>query len=214
VSILAWDTATAATSVAIGAVELRHDPRPDERPGHARELLALVERVVAAGGGWTAVDRIAVGTGPGSFTGLRIGVAAARATALARGLPLVGVSSLRALACAGEPDLVLGVLDARRGEAFAAAWRDGEPVLAPAALAPAALAAAVAALPDRPLAVGDGAVRYRAELEDAGARVPEDGSPLHRVSARAVARLGAEAPAGRLEDVLPEYIRRPDAVPR
>jgi tRNA threonylcarbamoyladenosine biosynthesis protein TsaB len=216
-NVLAWDTATPATTVALGDVELRHDPAPGARPGHAGELLPLVERVVSgADGGWGAVDRIAVGTGPGSFTGLRIGVAAARALALARSLPLVGVSSLHALASAAgrDAELVLGVLDARRGEAFVAGWRAGEPVLAPAALEPGALAAAVAALPAAPLAVGDGAVRYRAALERAGALVPEDGAPLHGLSAREVARLGADASAGNLEDVVPEYIRSPDAVPR
>jgi tRNA threonylcarbamoyladenosine biosynthesis protein TsaB len=215
-SVLAWDTATPATAVALGDAELRHDPAPGARPGHAAELLPLVDRLIAAAeGGWGAVERIAVGTGPGSFTGLRIGVAAARALALARRVPLVGVSSLRALAEAaeGEAALVLAVIDARRGEGFAAGWRAGEPVLAPAALGPDELAAAAAGLP-APLAVGDGALRFRDVLERAGARVPADDASLHRLSARAVARLGAAAAPGDLAEVLPQYIRSPDAAPR
>jgi tRNA threonylcarbamoyladenosine biosynthesis protein TsaB len=61
------------------------------------------------------------------------------------------------------------------------------------------------------MAVGDGAVAFRGVLEPAGAAIPADGSPLHRVSALALARLGAAAPAARVEDVVPEYLRLPDA---
>ena len=94
------DTATPATAVAVWApdgteVERRDDPGPGERPAHAARLLALVDEVVP---GWDAIERIAVGIGPGGFTGLRIGIATARALAQARDLPLVGVSSLAALA--------------------------------------------------------------------------------------------------------------------
>jgi tRNA threonylcarbamoyladenosine biosynthesis protein TsaB len=93
---------------------------------------------------------------------------------------------------------------------FAAAWRDGAPLLAPAALPPAALAAR---LPAGTLAVGDGAVRFREELERAGAAVPADGSPAHRLSALAVARLAqGREPADR-DALLPDYRREPDAVP-
>jgi tRNA threonylcarbamoyladenosine biosynthesis protein TsaB len=106
--------------------------------------------------------------------------------------------------------VVAAVIDARRGEVFAAAWRDGERVLAPVALAPAALAAR---LTPGTLAVGDGAVRFREELERAGAAVPPDGSPAHRVSALEVCRLGARgAPADR-DTLLPDYRREPDAKP-
>jgi hypothetical protein len=61
-----------------------------------------------------------------------------------------------------------------------------------------------------PLAVGDGAVLYRDAFERAGARVPEDGSPLHRIGAAALCEIGARAPAG-VGPVLPDYLRRPDA---
>jgi len=143
-------------------------------------------------------------------------VSTARALAQARDLPLVGVSTLRTLAAGAreampEAHLVLAVLDARRGEAFAAAWDSAEEVLAPAAHAPEALAEAAVRLPGTPLAVGDGAVKFRSTLERAGAAIPADGSPLHRVAARHLCRLAAGAQAGSREAVLPEYLRLPDA---
>jgi tRNA threonylcarbamoyladenosine biosynthesis protein TsaB len=207
--ILGLDTATPATTVAAWApdgtaVERRHDPAPGERPGHAAQLLGLVEEVLAEAGGWDRVERIAVGVGPGGFTGLRLGIATARALAQARDLRVVPVSTLAALT--GSDPAYVGVIDARRGEVFAAA----EGLLEPVALTPAALAARI---PAGALAVGDGAVRFRAELERAGATVPADDSPLHRVSALQVCRLGAAGePAGR-DALLPDYRREPDASP-
>ena len=131
--VLGLDTATTATVAGVldasgTVVEVRDDPEPGVRPAHANRLLAAAEEALErAGLGWDEVERIAVGVGPGSFTGLRIGIATARALAQARGLPLVAVSSLEALARgAGTRELVLAVLDARRGEAFAAAWRGGD----------------------------------------------------------------------------------------
>ena len=105
------------------------------------------------------------------------------------------------------------MLDARRQEVFAAAWAAGRPVLAPAALAPQALAERLAAL-ERPVqAVGDGAVRFRQELAEAGVAVPADGSSAHRMTAAALCRLGAAGePAGR-DRLLPDYRREPDAQP-
>jgi tRNA threonylcarbamoyladenosine biosynthesis protein TsaB len=224
VRLLGWDTATRATAVAAldtehGLVaEERDDPPPGQRPAHAAALLPAAEAVLQrAGWDWGDLDRLAVGVGPGSFTGLRIGLAAARGAALARGLELAGVSSLRALAAAAEAEaeLVLAVLDARRGEVFAAGWRDGaEVVIAPAALAPAALAERVRTLPGRPLAVGDGAVAFRPDMHAAGAVVPEDASPLHRVRAEWICRLGAGAGGVDPATVLPDYLRPPDATPR
>jgi tRNA threonylcarbamoyladenosine biosynthesis protein TsaB len=103
---------------------------------------------------------------------------------------------------------VLAVLDARRGEAFAAAYDGDAELAAPAAMAPPMLANLVRA--GRP-AVGDGAVRFRDVLEPPGARVPEDGSPLHRVSALALAGLGLTAPVQGPGSVVPQYLRLPDA---
>jgi tRNA threonylcarbamoyladenosine biosynthesis protein TsaB len=212
--ILGFDTATAATAVAVWApsgpgVERRDDPPPGERPSHARLLVLIEEALGEAGRGWDEVERIAVGVGPGGFTGLRLGIATARALAQARNLPLAGVSSLEALAARagdeGRP--VVAVIDARRGEVFAASPE----AFGPIALEPAALAARVQ---PGSLAVGDGAVRFRDELERAGAVIPVDGSELHRVSALWVCRLGAAREPADRDALLPDYRREPDAKPR
>jgi tRNA threonylcarbamoyladenosine biosynthesis protein TsaB len=213
--ILGIDTATAGTAVAVWApegpeVERRDDPPADARPAHAQRLLPLVEEVLAAAGvTWDAITRIAVGVGPGGFTGLRLGIASARALAQARECELVGVSSLAALAKQGDRPLyvVVAVIDARRGEVFAAAY----PGFGPVALAPEALAARIG---PGWRAVGDGAVRFREELERAGAEIPADDSPLHRVSALQVCRLGATAEPADRDTLLPDYRREPDAKPR
>ena len=228
--LLAFDTATPATTVALALADenvltRRHEPRPGERPGHVRELLPLALALLdEAGLGFAQLDRIAVGIGPGTFTGLRIGVATARALAHAHDLPLVGVSTLRSLAAGATPvaagaRTVVAVLDARRGEAFAAAWVDGdaardpavEPLLAPAALTPEALAQAVRALPAGVVAFGDGTVRFRDVLEAAGAVVPADDSRAHRVEAAVHARLAAAMEPEAGDAVLPAYLRLPDA---
>jgi tRNA threonylcarbamoyladenosine biosynthesis protein TsaB len=227
VIVVGLDTATTATVAGVldraGTVtEVRDDPAAGARPAHANRLLAAAEAALEqAALGWEEVDRIAVGLGPGSFTGLRIGIATARALAQGRGLPLVGVSSLEALALgAGDGELVLAVLDARRGEAFAAAYG---PTLSPwsrialgagAALSPEALAERVRALAGAPLAVGDGAVRFRGPLEAAGAVVPPDEDGSHRLRAEPVCRLGAAGTPTDRDALLPDYLREPDAVPR
>ena len=229
--ILAFDTATPATAVALSGVgdvvfTARHDPLPGERPGHATHLLPLVVRVLeSAEVGWEAVDRIAVGIGPGTFTGLRIGIATARALAQARDLPLVAVSTLQSLALARPRvdevpaglDAVLAVLDARRGEVFAASWRMDEAhdfasaLFRPRALAPEALAELVAPLGPTTLAIGDGAIAFRDVLERSGSFIPEDDSPLHRVTAMNHCRLAAHLEGGVPDEVRPDYLRAPDA---
>jgi tRNA threonylcarbamoyladenosine biosynthesis protein TsaB len=237
-AIVGIDTSTRSTSVAVlvsagREVERRDDPGPDERPRHAERLQPLLEQALEqAQVSWAEVDRICVGTGPGGFTGLRLGVSTARALSQGHGLPVVGVSSLEALArgvelaspneldLPGKPEVsgpVIAVIDARRGEVFAAVYRHHRVTMEPTAMAPGELAARVAARREwgrRPmLGVGDGAIRFRAELERAGVAVPSDGSRAHRVSALMVCRLGrAREPVDR-DALLPDYRREPDAVP-
>jgi tRNA threonylcarbamoyladenosine biosynthesis protein TsaB len=212
------DTASPSTVAGVllsdgRVVEARDDPPPGSRGEHAARLLDLLEQALAeAELEWHDVDRIAVGVGPGGFTGLRIGIATARALAQGRGLPLVPVGSLEALA-AGAGGTVAAVLDARRGEVFAGVWRDGRELLAPAALAPGALADRLAELEPSLQAVGDGAVRFREELEAAGVVVPADGSSVHRISAAPLCRLGAMGEPAERDRLLPDYLREPDAKP-
>ena len=215
--ILGIDTATSATVAALmrpggKVVTAGHHPAPEERPGHAGHLLGFVERVME-GVDWSEIERIAVGVGPGGFTGLRIGIATARALAQARGIPVVAVSTLEALAANAEGDrqTVLAVIDARRKEVFAAGWQGERRVFGPEALRPADLARRVSEL--RPLAVGDGALAYRAQLEGAGAVIPS-WAGAHRVDGGAICRLGAKRAPVPLAELLPDYIREPDATPR
>ncbi len=230
--VLGFDTATPGTAVGLrladGTVlEAYDDPPAGERPGHTTRLLPLADGLLAQGGlEWGALERIAVGVGPGTFTGLRIGVATARGLAQSLGVELVGVSALRALAegalrtSPGAEREVLAVIDARRGEVFVGGYATGMELFAPRALAPSALASMLASMegaadgasslpgPGR-LAVGDGAVHYRTSLEDMGVEVPEDSSPLHRVSGACICELALGASPS--EGVLPDYLRRPDA---
>jgi tRNA threonylcarbamoyladenosine biosynthesis protein TsaB len=220
--VLGVDTATADAVVGVtadGTVvhEVSVEPGPDGRPRHSRVLLPEIERGVEAAGGWDAVDRIAVGIGPGSFTGLRIGIATVRALAQARELPVAPVGSLIALARgmaahplgAGRP--ALPVFDARRSEAFAALIDDYVERWPAFVAAPEELAERVRELDAAPLAAGDGAVRFAQELEAAGATVAPPEDPIHRVAARHVCAVGeavAEVSADRIQ---PLYLRPPEA---
>src|SRR3954452_17449862 len=128
--VLGIDTATDHAAVGVTADgelvrEVSIAPGADGRPRHSEPLLAEIVRSVDSAGGWPGIDRIAVAIGPGSFTGLRIGIATARALAQARGVSLVPVGSLAALArgifdSSWTQDLALPLSAARRAEAFAA----------------------------------------------------------------------------------------------
>lgn len=216
---IGFDTSTATLSVAaVRGGELVHesfvDADGDGRPRHARALMGEVERAVDALGGWERVGEIAVGLGPGTFTGLRIGVSTARALAQATGLAVAGISSLAALAEPVDPAAgsVLTLIDAKRGEVFAALWSGpGALTWGPLALSPQALVERLSRLTSPPLAIGDGSLRFRDELERFGVRVPAVEDRAHRVSAAAVCRLAEAGEETPLEQVEPDYLRRPDA---
>ncbi|HXB63498.1 MAG TPA: tRNA (adenosine(37)-N6)-threonylcarbamoyltransferase complex dimerization subunit type 1 TsaB [Solirubrobacteraceae bacterium] len=227
-TILGFDTSTPATAVALRSSDgttLRayDEAAPGGRPSHTSRLLALTRELLAqAGADWGEVERIAVGVGPGTFTGLRVGIATARGLAQSLGAELVGVGSLRVLAQAAlrdgvtthaAPQNVLAMIDARRGEAFLAACDAQAELVPPCALPPQRLAALVAELgTDREwVAVGDGALRFQGDLEALAVVVPADASPLHRIDAGVLCELAADAPAGDPGAVLPDYRRRPDA---
>jgi len=217
VIVLGFDTATPVTTVGVllpgDSAESTHVPAAGERPGHTRELLPRAEEVLeAAGVGWDDVVRRPVGVGPGTFTGLRIGVATARALSQASGAELTAVPSLAALSRKGSDHAgpVLACLDARRGEAFVAGFDAGEQVLGDRAVAPDELGGLVS---DGWLAVGDGALKFRDALEAAGCIVPIDEAD-HRMSALAVCELGRDAPVVAREDLAPNYVREPDATPK
>ncbi len=311
--ILGFDTATPQTAVATaigGEVTERSLDPVDGRPLHGTRLLATIEELVTAAGGWGEVGLIAVGVGPGSFTGLRIGVATARALAQSRSLAVVAVPSTGALlaAIADTPQATrrprLALVDARRGEVFAAlapapgrggadlprpegkigatgsgphdaspaaggassvrrdaspaaggassvrrdaspaaggaspaaggassAPRDASPAAGGAAPAPGDAVPVVELAAAEPIvcapgelsarygsealasavAAGDGAVRFRAEIEAAGALVLADGDDAHRLSASRICELGAALEPVDPERIRPMYLRRPDA---
>jgi len=206
VIILGLDTATTIASIALvddaGAVlaDTRHDTS-----GRKTDLLVAIDATCQRAGVAPAqLAAIAVGAGPGSFTGLRIGMATAKGIAFAAGRPLWAVSSLAALAYeAGGEGLVIAALDARRGELFAGCYRDGALVAPERTIAPEDLA-------------GLGPARF---CGDALAAYPDVLAPLASAwtnvltpSGAAVARL---ALAGPRTDVLlggaPSYIRPAEA---
>ncbi len=228
--ILAFDTATRATAVALDdgqdTLEARDDPPGGERPRHATRLLPLIDQLMRrASVGWEAIDRIAVGLGPGTFTGLRIGVATAKALARAAGTPVIGVSTLHSLALNARSmpqppahDLAVAVLDARRGEVYAGAWdpadASGEPVLSPRAVLPDGLSSLLGGGYSSPVAIGEGAIAFREVLEREGMHVPSDSSDLHRVSAAGHCLIARQSPVSDPDALAPDYQRLPDAQPR
>ena len=225
-TVLGIDTATATAGIAIvdaagrTLAEARHDSR-----GRGADLLVAIDAVCrAAGVAPAALSAIAIGAGPGSFTGLRIGMATAKGIAFAAGRPLWAVSSLAALADDARDELaselllvhadgaICAALDARRGEVFAGCFRDGRALGPERVLAPGALAAWVAEL------AGDGPVSFAGDAIDAHGEALAPLAAAHTwlaartPSGRAVARL---ALAGARVDITvggaPSYIRPSEA---
>ncbi len=191
--ILAFDTATDVATVAF----VRDGEVLGERPSRAARVLQDVEELLGeAGLDRNDVEGIAVGTGPGSYTGLRMGLVTARTLAISLGVPVAGVSTLDALA-AGSPGAV-PVIDARRREVFTLA-----------AAKPVCVAASDLTVEPGRAYVGDGAVRYRDEIEAAGGIVPPDDAREHVPWARHHAALARNF--GPAEAAEPIYLRLPDA---
>ncbi len=220
-TILGFDTSTAASSAAVLHTDGRlveNAPPPErlaDRPAHATELLPAINDVMErADVGFGDLAAIAVGVGPGTFTGLRIGVATARALAKANDLPVRRVSSLATLAAGMTGPSRLPLIDAKRGEVYAALFEDGEERWPPAVLEIDVVLERLRDATVTPLAAGDGSLRFRDELEAAGVAVAPAESPLHVVSAGHLCRHALRAPDVAPEQVVPNYLREPDAIPR
>jgi tRNA threonylcarbamoyladenosine biosynthesis protein TsaB len=226
--VLAIDTSSSITAVALveGARVLSEDDSPSEHK-HGETLLPRVQQVLKAGGVELAqLQAIAVGVGPGSFTGLRVGLATAKGLSLATGTPIRGVSSLRVLARGLHDDGGVGdrplltVLDAHKGEVFVAGYRAGEggaltEVLAPLHAEPAEAARRVRQALGGGVVCGDGARRYedtlRAELPGfALADAAHDAPRGRHVAAEALRALALEGPSD-LTHLEPSYLRGSDA---
>lgn len=223
--ILALDSSTGVVTVAVARAG--EDASGDEREvlaeisipsrGASETLLPAAHAALnLAGKDLVEVEHIVTGVGPGTFTGIRIALAAVRALALATGAALSKNSTLAALAApaslySGEHD-VLAVLDAKRRQVFAQCFVSDGACGGVLCAAPGELAALLAAegVPEGGmLLVGDGAVRYREALSGLG-RIPADASPLHRVTATGHV-LSADLAPVPAREVVPLYVREPDA---
>jgi tRNA threonylcarbamoyladenosine biosynthesis protein TsaB len=224
--ILALDSSTGVVTVAVAHAG-------QDAPDEGRELLAEISvpsrgasetllpaahaALNLAGTHLSEIDYILAGVGPGTFTGIRIALATARALALATGAALARNSTLNALAApvsldARDPE-VLAVLDAKRRQVFAQLFASDGPRGEILCAAPGELAAQLLVREESRekdmLLVGDGAVRYREALSGLG-RIPADASPLHRVTATGHV-LSAELATVPAREVVPLYVREPDA---
>lgn len=224
---IGFDTATEETVVGAmvdGEVvfEFRSGPPTGSRPAHSTELLPGIEKAVEAAGGWTRIDRVAVGTGPGTYTGLRVAVATARGLALAGQAEVVGVPTLAALALSivGLPEgdreddhAVIPLIDARRGELFFGVWSAAGLELEPAAVGPPAAVAELVSRLELPVRVaGPGALRFRSELISLGLEPAGEDDPANHLRGSAICEL-ADGHGGHQEEnsLEPIYLRRPDA---
>jgi tRNA threonylcarbamoyladenosine biosynthesis protein TsaB len=193
--VLAFDTATDVATIAV--VRLTERECLGERSSRAVRILKDADDLLAeAGLDRDALEGIVVGTGPGSYTGLRVGLVTARTLAFALEVRVAGVSTLAALA-AGAPGAE-PVIDGRRSEVF---------VLGPGG--PLVMRAEEFRAQTGSVYVGDGAVRYREQLESAGGTVPPDDDPSHIPWARHHASLAETFGPPELAE--PIYLRLPDA---
>jgi tRNA threonylcarbamoyladenosine biosynthesis protein TsaB len=232
VCLIGFDTSLATTSACVlrddGKAFCTPPPEVDRLLGpahHSQELLPELERLLGESDTtWSDVDSVAIGIGPGTFTGLRIGVATARALGQTLQVDLRPVSSLEALAAGvtKEPDgnqrPVLTLIDARRGQVFVALYGQARPRSArpethwaPAVTDPDVILARVNELDQSPVCVGDWAIKSRSDLEGIGARVLPSESGLHAVSALQLCRLAMSVEAVSPASVYPLYLRLPDA---
>ncbi len=230
--MLGFDTALATVSACVlsgdGSAfvsERSSAARLLEPARHSQELLPELERLLSeAGMDWGEIDSIAVGLGPGTFTGLRIGVATARALAQALGVGIRGVSSLEALAASAAAGthldagrLLLALIDARRGQVFGSMHRvaaegpELETVWDPFVSDPVPLLERVAAVREPVVCAGDWTLESAFELERAGATVLPPDSGLHAVDALYVCKLGLVVEPAPANEVQPVYLRLPDA---
>jgi tRNA threonylcarbamoyladenosine biosynthesis protein TsaB len=203
--ILAVDTCLDACSAALldGETVLAAVSEPMSR-GHQERLAPMVQAMMAPFG-FKGLDRIASTVGPGSFTGLRVGLAFAKGLGQALSVPLVGIGLLPALA-AGRSGFVCAAVDARRSQIYLQAFRDGAPLMAPDALAVETASARLAELAgDGPVTlVGSGAPLLEGLIP--GATVETPGGPDPVWVAKLAAAVREPIPVAR-----PLYLRTPDA---
>jgi tRNA threonylcarbamoyladenosine biosynthesis protein TsaB len=207
VLILALDASTPVTTVALARDrEILAEISTMGRGTSETLLPAVQDALDLAGEELDAVGLVLAGIGPGTFTGIRIAAATARALCAGTGIALAKNSTLDALAAPAlscSPD-VLAVLDARRRQVFVRRFSEAGPTTGIYCVRPEELSA-----DGEPVLVGDGALRYRGVLSDLG-RIPPDNSPLHRVTAAGHV-ISADLAVVRPEDLVPIYVREPDA---
>ena len=214
--ILALDTALGACSVAVLEDErvLAHSWQAMER-GHAEALAPMVEKTMQDSGiAFAALDRLAVTTGPGTFTGQRVGLAFARGLRVALKKPLIGLTTLEVIAAAAAAEsgisCVAVIHDARRGEVYLEIVEDGISVFAPIVLEAAQAAAAIAERAGKmPLLLAGTAAAQMAEHLNA-AHIKASVSAIAQPDALWLARLAREATPGDAAPA-PLYLRAPDA---